>query len=62
MLSVSLQEITQENIRTLLAVREESIVRAVVRLIAERLPELVEEPPEWFKLLQQEGEDDEDRR
>lgn len=58
---VSIQRVSNEGTHTLLALRQEDIVREVVRLIAERLPELVEtEPPEWFKLVEQEGEDDED--
>ncbi len=59
---VSVQRVTDEGTRTLLAVREEDIVREVVRLIASRLPQLVEqEPPQWFKLLETlEGAEDDD--
>jgi hypothetical protein len=60
---VSIQHVSNEGTRTLLALRQEDIVREVVQLIASRLPELVEqEPPEWLRLLEQEGEDDEDPR
>lgn len=51
-LAVSIQEVTSNDVRTLFATREESIVRDVLWLIARRLPELVE----------QEGEEDEDAR
>lgn len=60
MLTVSLQQIQGSDVRTLLAVREERIVRDVVRLIAERLPQLTEhEPPEWLRFLDvEEGNED----
>lgn len=59
MITVSVQEIRGSAVRTLLAVREERTVEAILHLIAERLHQLTEqEPPEWFKLV--EGEDDAD--
>lgn len=63
MLTVSLQQIQGSDVRTLLAVREERIVRDVVRLIAERLPKLTEqEPPEWLRFVgAQEVDEDVDR-
>lgn len=62
MIVLSLQRVEQGDTRTLLAVREERIVRDVVRLIAERLPQLTEqEPPEWLRFIdtpQEEGDGD----